>query len=74
MQADPNSIKLPTRKLGKHGPEVGAIGFGLMGLSFAYGPPKPDEERYALLDHIFASGCRNWDSAATKLPNFVLAV
>jgi aryl-alcohol dehydrogenase-like predicted oxidoreductase len=63
MQADPNSINLPTRKLGKNGPEVAAIGFGLMGLSAFYGKPKPDEERYALLDHIFESGARNWDSA-----------
>ncbi len=28
---------LPTRKLGKDGPEVTAIGFGLMGLSVGYG-------------------------------------
>jgi aryl-alcohol dehydrogenase-like predicted oxidoreductase len=34
-----------------------------MGLSAFYGQPKPDSERYALLDHVFASGCRNWDSA-----------
>ena len=58
-----NSVQLPTRKLGKNGPEVTAIGFGLMGLSAFYGKPKPDEERYALLDHVFDSGCRNWDSA-----------
>ena len=58
-----NSVQLPTRKLGKNGPEVTAIGYGLMGLSAFYGKPKPDEERYALLDHIFDSGCRNWDSA-----------
>jgi hypothetical protein len=30
-------VKLPTRKLGKDGPEISAIGFGLMGLSTAYG-------------------------------------
>ena len=30
-------VKLPTRKLGNNGPEVTAIGFGLMGLSIAYG-------------------------------------
>ena len=63
MQADPNSLQLPTRKLGKNGPEVTAIGYGLMGLSAFYGKPKPDEERYAMLDHVFNSGCRNWDSA-----------
>lgn len=59
-------MSLPTRKLGKSGPEVTALGIGLMGLSGvsgASGKPKPDEERYTLLDHVFASGVRNWDSA-----------
>lgn len=60
MAADP---KLSTRKLGKNGPEVTAIGYGLMGLSAFYGKPKPDEERYAMLDHVYNTGCRNWDSA-----------
>jgi aryl-alcohol dehydrogenase-like predicted oxidoreductase len=55
--------QLPTRKLGKNGPEVTALGFGLMGLSAFYGKPKPDEERFAMLDHIYESGERNWDSA-----------
>jgi aryl-alcohol dehydrogenase-like predicted oxidoreductase len=54
---------LPTRKLGAHGPEITALGYGLMGLSAFYGKPKPDAERMALLDHIYASGCLNWDSA-----------
>jgi aryl-alcohol dehydrogenase-like predicted oxidoreductase len=30
-------VKLPTRKLGRNGPEITAVGFGLMGLSTAYG-------------------------------------
>lgn len=30
-------VTLPTRKLGKTGAEIPAIGFGLMGLSTAYG-------------------------------------
>ncbi|ETN45691.1 uncharacterized protein HMPREF1541_09524 [Cyphellophora europaea CBS 101466] len=56
-------MSLPTRKLGKNGPEVTALGYGLMGLSAFYGTVKPDEERYALLDHVFESGERHWDSA-----------
>ena len=56
-------VKLPTRKLGKDGPEITSLGYGLMGLSAFYGKPKPDEERYALLDYIYESGQRNWDSA-----------
>jgi hypothetical protein len=30
-------VNLPTRKLGRNGPEVAAIGFGMMGLSIGYG-------------------------------------
>jgi hypothetical protein len=30
-------VKLPTRKLGKDGPEITAIGFGMLGLSTGYG-------------------------------------
>ncbi|KIX94351.1 uncharacterized protein Z520_10061 [Fonsecaea multimorphosa CBS 102226] len=55
--------KLPTRQLGKNGPQVTALGFGAMGLSAYYGTPKPDEERLALLDHVYASGELFWDSA-----------
>lgn len=56
--------QLPTRKLGKNGPEVTAIGFGAMGLGTPwYGKLKSDEERYALLDHIYESGCLNWDTS-----------
>lgn len=29
--------KLPLRKLAKNGPEIPAVGFGLMGLSIGYG-------------------------------------
>ncbi|KIX06417.1 uncharacterized protein Z518_04393 [Rhinocladiella mackenziei CBS 650.93] len=55
--------QLATRKLGKNGPEVTALGFGTMGLSAFYGTPKPDEERYALLDHVYNSGELFWDTA-----------
>lgn len=55
--------QLPTRKLGKHGPEVTALGFGTMGLSAFYGTVKPDEERFAVLDRVYESGCLNWDTA-----------
>lgn len=54
---------LPTRKLGKNGPEITALGLGLMGLSSFYGAPKPDAERLALLDKAYELGARNWDSA-----------
>lgn len=38
------AMPLPTRKIGTS--DVTAIGFGAMGLSAFYGPPKPDEERF----------------------------
>lgn len=38
---------LPQRGLGVGGPLVGAIGYGAMGLSWAYCDPDPDPSRYA---------------------------
>lgn len=58
-----SSTTFPTQKLGKNGPQITQLGFGLMGLSAFYGTAKPDEERYALLDHIYESGELFWDSA-----------
>ncbi|KAL0263293.1 hypothetical protein SLS55_002273 [Diplodia seriata] len=56
-------MTLPTRQLGKDGPEVTGLGLGLMGLSIAYGVPKPDPERMAFLDKAYELGERNWDTA-----------
>lgn len=55
--------QLPTRKLGKNGPEVTALGLGLMGISAFYGAPQPDSERFAVLDRAYELGQTNWDSA-----------
>ena len=55
--------KLPTRKLGKNGPHVTGIGYGTMGLSAFYGPPKPDSERFAVLDKVYEEGDLFWDTA-----------
>ncbi|KAK1722972.1 hypothetical protein CaCOL14_008251 [Colletotrichum acutatum] len=54
---------LPARRLGTTGPEITALGVGLMGLSVAYGKPGPDEERLAFLDRAWELGATNWDTA-----------
>ncbi|TKA65839.1 hypothetical protein B0A55_09124, partial [Friedmanniomyces simplex] len=55
--------KLPTAKLGKNGPQVTRMGYGTMGLSAFYGKPKPDEERFKVLDKCYEDGELFWDSA-----------
>lgn len=50
--------------LGKDGPMVAALGFGLMGLSHeVYGSTESDEERFKILDRAYELGARNWDSS-----------
>ena len=55
--------KVPTRLLGKNGPQVSALGFGAMGLSAFYGTPASDEERFKVLDRVIELGCTYIDSA-----------
>ncbi|KAI9642700.1 hypothetical protein NHQ30_008431 [Ciborinia camelliae] len=54
---------LPTRKLGKYGPDVIAQGFGTMGLSAFYGSTESDEARFKVLDRAYELGQTNWDTA-----------
>ncbi|KAL9038099.1 MAG: hypothetical protein Q9214_005417 [Letrouitia sp. 1 TL-2023] len=54
---------IPTRTLGKNGPKIPAMGFGLMGLSIAYGDAGPTEERLKVLDRAYELGETFWDSA-----------
>ncbi len=54
---------IPTHKLGKNGPQVSAMGFGLMGLSAGYGQPESDEARMKVLDRAHELGDYFWDSA-----------
>ena len=37
------------RKLGKSNLEVSALGFGCMGMSWSYGPPKDKQEMISVL-------------------------
>ena len=55
--------QLATRRLGRSGPAVSALGFGAMGLSGVYGAVESDEERFAVLDRAYDLGVTSWDSA-----------
>ncbi|KAI1854093.1 hypothetical protein JX265_003584 [Neoarthrinium moseri] len=57
----PNAVTL--RKLGKNGPNIPAIGFGMMGMSFMYGAAPSDEERFAVLDRALELGATHWDTS-----------
>ncbi|KAH6675174.1 aldo/keto reductase-like protein [Halenospora varia] len=55
--------QIQTRKLGKNGPQVPSLGFGMMGLSFGYGKTESDEERFEVLDRAYELGETFWDSS-----------
>ena len=45
------------RRLGQGDLDVSAIGFGCMGMSWSYGPPKDKQEMIALLHTAVEKGC-----------------
>jgi aryl-alcohol dehydrogenase-like predicted oxidoreductase len=59
---------IPTRKLGRQGLEVSAIGFGCMGMSWSYGPPKDKQEMIALLRAAVDRGVTFFDTAEVYGP------
>lgn len=59
---------MKTRMLGKSGLEVSAIGFGCMGLNFAYGPAMPRTEAIALLRQAYDQGITFFDTAEAYGP------
>ncbi|XP_059650927.1 IN2-2 protein-like isoform X1 [Cornus florida] len=50
-------------KLGTQGLEVSAQGLGCMGMSAAYGPPKPDQDMIALIHHAVNAGVTHLDTS-----------
>jgi aryl-alcohol dehydrogenase-like predicted oxidoreductase len=59
---------MQTRRLGKHGPEVSAIGLGCMGLSFAYGPATETREGVRLIRAAVDRGVTFFDTAEVYGP------
>src|SRR5579863_5015218 len=59
---------MQTRKLGKGNLEVSAIGFGCMGMSWSYGPPKDKKEMTALLHAAVDRGVTFFDTAEVYGP------
>jgi aryl-alcohol dehydrogenase-like predicted oxidoreductase len=56
------------RKLGKSGLEVSAIGFGCMGLTFAYGPAMEKQAAITLIRAAVERGLTFFDTAEAYGP------
>jgi len=56
------------RKLGKSSLEVSALGFGCMGMSWSYGPPKEKQEMISLLHAAVERGVTFFDTAEVYGP------
>ena len=59
---------METRRLGKGGLEVSALGFGCMGISSGYGPPLTRDEGIALIRAAFEGGVTFFDTAEVYGP------
>lgn len=59
---------MQTRRLGRSGPEVSALGFGCMGISFSYGTPMPKEEGVRLIRAAVERGVTFFDTAEVYGP------
>jgi len=62
------NTKIKKRKLGSSGLEVSAIGLGCMGMSFAYGPAKDNNEMIQLLRKAVELGVNFFDTAEVYGP------
>src|SRR5512143_2208406 len=59
---------MQTRRLGKSGPEVSAIGLGCIGMSFCYGPAADKKEMIALIRKAVERGVTFFDTAEVYGP------
>jgi aryl-alcohol dehydrogenase-like predicted oxidoreductase len=57
-----------SRKLGRNGPEVSDIGFGCMGLNFAFGAGLAKQEAIVLIREAFKNGVTFFDTAEAYGP------
>lgn len=56
-------MSIPTRSLGHNGPQVPAVGLGLMSIGGIYGSAGTLDEKLAFLDQAHAVGQYFWDTA-----------
>ncbi|KAH6769181.1 oxidoreductase superfamily protein [Perilla frutescens var. frutescens] len=56
-------VKVPKVKVGSQGLEVSKQGLGCMGMSFLYGPPKPESDMIKLIHHALDSGVTFLDTS-----------
>src|SRR6202040_3059464 len=61
-------MTMQKRKLGTGGLEVSELGFGCMGMSFSYGPPKDTKEMTSLLHAAVDRGITFFDTAEVYGP------
>ena len=59
---------MQNRKLGKSNLEVSALGFGCMGMSWSYGPPKDKQEMISVLRAAVVRGVTFFDTAEVYGP------
>src|SRR4051794_4052066 len=68
MSREGRFLSMQTRRLGRFGMEVSAIGLGCMGMSFSYGAPKDKAEMTELLHAAVDRGVTFFDTAEVYGP------
>ncbi|KXS10935.1 putative oxidoreductase [Gonapodya prolifera JEL478] len=58
-----STVTVPKKPFARTGVQVSRIGFGCMGMSFAYGPPMPEDQALELIGKVLELGCNFFDTA-----------